>query len=719
MRLFSETYGYNIMRSALENVDIAVPPAFSGCGIFSFSVGSRTLTCSDELMHMLGTQKRPATRSEIAQGVHPEDRAAFERFLDAGLTHPDLSEREFRVPRRDGSVGVLNIRLRQDNSAPREPVVHGLAIDVTNSRQTQGSGSELAAATASGIGHYQHDFRKRSSWWSTAAYRLFDIAPGPALDPHGDAIKRIHDGDREAVLRMIERASRHQGPYEMTFRVVKPDGSIRWVLDRGESFGPLDPATGRIREARGIMVDVTDQIRPAPSSGKSALPLDRKIENAPFGVIEVDADLCITQLSEEAEQTLAGNGPLIGTEIGVVMHRMWNDAFAADAVARYRHTLETGEPYRSALMTEKRRHNDTTESYDWTLERIVMPDGRYGVVCHFYNLTEQAEEASTLRNHAEELREILDSAVAFIGMLDPDGTLTEANQPALAAGGLERSDVIDKKFWKAWWWSYDNAVAARLKAAIAQARAGEVVRYDADVRMAGGVLMSIDFMLAPIKDATGKVVRIVASGFDITERKQSEKHIRLLMEEINHRSKNVLSLVQSIARLSGGREQGGFMAGFEGRLQALAASYDLLLEDRSAGVDLNDLITAQLAHVSDATDSRVTLKGPSLKITAEAAQGLGMAIHELATNAAKYGALSGDRGHVTVVWQHGDATGTGFEISWREMNGPPVVAPQRTGFGSTVLGPMAEKALRGEVQLTYAPEGVVWQASSGQACLVG
>jgi PAS domain S-box-containing protein len=706
------------MRLPSETEPLDVTHIFPGCGVFSYTAGTSNVETCQELTSVLGGSGEITSRGDLVDCIHHDDRAAFEIFLEADRTNSDWPENEFRVSRSDGTMGVVNIRLRQDDSAKDRQLIKGMVIDVTRSRLLQRRSQELGAASASSIGHYHHDYRKARSWWSTAAYRLFDLTPSTSPEPYEAARNRIHKDDREAVGRMIEASARRQGSFEMSFRVVKPDGSFRWVLDRGESFGPLDPETGCVREARGVLVDVTDQILSGHLSRTPEQSRQAAIENVPFGVIQVDADLRIVQLSEGAEQTLAGNGQLIGSHIGDILHEMWNDEFAAASVAHYRHTLETGEPYRSSLTTEKRRDNEADESYDWTLERVEMPDGRHGVVCHFYNLTEQAMVANTLRDNAKELREILDSAVAFIGVLDPDGTLTEANQPALTAGGLSREDVIGKKFWQAWWWDYDVDIVERLKQSILRARAGEVIRYDAEVRMAGGVLISIDFMLAPIKDVTGEVIRIVASGFDITERKKSEAHIRLLMGEINHRSKNVLSLVQSIARLSGGREHGGFLQGFEGRLQALAASYDLLLEDRSAGVGLHDLITAQLAHVSDETHSRVVLKGPPLNITAEAAQGLGMAIHELATNAAKYGALSGDAGRVEVIWQHRAASDGGFEIRWCEGGGPPVVAPASKGFGSTVLGPMAEKALQGEVTLAYNPGGLMWMATCGRDCLV-
>lgn len=322
---------------------------------------------------------------------------------------------------------------------------------------------------------------------------------------------------------------------------------------------------------------------------------------------------------------------------------------------------------------------------------------------------------------AEELQVILDNCVAFVGLLDTDGTLREANAPALVAGGLTRDEVIGRKFWETYWWAYDRSVAERLQGALARAASGETVRYDEDVLMQGGRIMSIDFLLSPITDATGAVVRIVASGFDITERKKSEEHVRLLMGEINHRSKNVLALVQSVARMTGKSAPHDFLPAFEARLQALARSYDLLLREQADGVAMHDLVRAQLAHFGDLLDLRIRLEGPELYVTGDTAQTLGMALHELATNAGKYGALSNEHGEVSITWARqgaADEGGARYEICWRETDGPPVKPPEREGFGSRVLGTMAQSTLGGEVSLTYHPEGVEWRAAFDDSCLV-
>jgi PAS domain S-box-containing protein len=193
---------------------------------------------------------------------------------------------------------------------------------------------------------------------------------------------------------------------------------------------------------------------------------------------------------------------------------------------------------------------------------------------------------------------------------------------------------------------------------------------------------------------------------DVTERKAHEEQVQLLMREINHRAKNMLSLVQAIARQTAAREPKDFIRRFTERIQALAANQDLLVRNEWRGVDVDDLVRAQLAHFADLVGSRIALHGPKLRLNAAAAQAIGLALHELATNAGKYGALSVNAGHVAVGWRLDDG---GFAISWTERNGPPVSPPERRGFGSTVIASMAKLSVGGEVELDYARAGLTWR----------
>jgi two-component sensor histidine kinase len=194
------------------------------------------------------------------------------------------------------------------------------------------------------------------------------------------------------------------------------------------------------------------------------------------------------------------------------------------------------------------------------------------------------------------------------------------------------------------------------------------------------------------------------------ERERSEEHIKQLLNEVDHRSKNVLSVVQAIARQTAIASPKEFVSRFSERMQTLAASHDLLVKSRWQGIEIGDLIRVQLAHFKDLIGGRIKLDGPSLRLSVAAAQTLGMIIHELATNAAKYGALSNNLGHVDIRWHsHQGEDDDVFTISWTERGGPTVVAPSHRGFGSTVVKTMAESSLDGDVDLDFVPTGLRWR----------
>jgi two-component sensor histidine kinase len=197
----------------------------------------------------------------------------------------------------------------------------------------------------------------------------------------------------------------------------------------------------------------------------------------------------------------------------------------------------------------------------------------------------------------------------------------------------------------------------------------------------------------------------VSVAQDVTDRRAYEERIHLLMREARHRTKNILSLVQAIARQTAGDAQ-DFIGRFTDRIQALAANQDLLGQHKWQRIDVKDLVQVQLGHFKDLIGTRINFDGPKLQLNAAAAQAIGLAVHELATNAGKYGALSSETGCVDVSWQLDDDT---FTMGWTERAGPPVSPPQRRGFGTTVTETMVERSVGGSVDLDYAPSGVRWR----------
>lgn len=212
----------------------------------------------------------------------------------------------------------------------------------------------------------------------------------------------------------------------------------------------------------------------------------------------------------------------------------------------------------------------------------------------------------------------------------------------------------------------------------------------------------------------GSQLRTRGVIWDITQRKHHEEQLRLLMHEFNHRSKNMLTLVQAIARQSSGGGARDFAERFEKRILALAANQDLLMRDDGLGADLDALVRAQLKPFVDPSSARLAIAGPPVTLSPTAAQAVGMAMHELATNAVKYGSLSTAEGRIEIAWSVAEEPGMepSFRMAWRERGGPPVARPERTGFGLTVITRMMEASLRGAVELDYRPDGLRWSIAA-------
>lgn len=223
-----------------------------------------------------------------------------------------------------------------------------------------------------------------------------------------------------------------------------------------------------------------------------------------------------------------------------------------------------------------------------------------------------------------------------------------------------------------------------------------------------------DIHIDPLRDLAGTTVGLTGAAVDVTERKENEQHLRLLMRELTHRSKNLLAVIQAMARQTA-RHAGSidiFVEIFSARLQALSKSHDLLVQESWYGASLNDMVRSQLGHHLDRENSQFTIQGPSLFLKPEAAQNIGLAIHELSTNAAKYGALSVPTGHVDIIWtRRTPEAGGGFELSWHERGGPVVSKPEGRGFGSLVIERNLARALDGKVELDFAPSGLICTVS--------
>jgi PAS domain S-box-containing protein len=343
-----------------------------------------------------------------------------------------------------------------------------------------------------------------------------------------------------------------------------------------------------------------------------------------------------------------------------------------------------------AEVTERRRAQEQLHELNNTLEKRVT------------------ERAQALRASAALLQTVTDNASVGLVTLDRDRRYVFANPAYCKILGLP-NDILGRHPAEILAPAYADQIAPLLDRAFAGERISTELNQPAVVG-ASGQSNHYSIIYEPERDGDGNIIGVVVVVFDITDRKRAEERIRVLLNEVNHRSKNMLSVVLAIARQTTAPSSKEFVQRFSNRVRALAASHDLLVKSQWRSIAVSELVLMQLAHFEDLMERRIVLDGPRLHLSAAGAQCIGMVVHELATNAAKHGALSSQDGHVEIAWQvkNGGADER-FTMSWIERGGPPVVAPTHRGFGSTVIKSMAELSLDGEIQLDFAPSGLFWQ----------
>lgn len=217
------------------------------------------------------------------------------------------------------------------------------------------------------------------------------------------------------------------------------------------------------------------------------------------------------------------------------------------------------------------------------------------------------------------------------------------------------------------------------------------------------------------KDGCFAATRYVGTMQDVTARKVDEERLRLLAREVDHRANNLLAVVQGTVALSEADDPQALKRVISGRVNALARAHQLLAQARWEGADLRRLVEEELLAFSLGDEARVAIHGPSVALAPAAAQSVAMALHELATNAAKYGALSAPRGRVEVSWDRADDGA--LTIGWRETGGPQVRKPQRKGLGTTLLSRALSGPIRGGSTLDWRPEGLVCELTLPAAAL--
>jgi two-component sensor histidine kinase/PAS domain-containing protein len=466
----------------------------------------------------------------------------------------------------------------------------------------------------------------------------------------------------------------------------------------------LDDA-GQPAGVLSIVVETTPRVLAERRAELEIERLRRMFEQAPGFICLLSGPEHIFEFVNDAHKQLFGDRGAVGRPFREIFANITSGL--PDVLEQVWRTRERFIARAAPVALVREAGAPPEERYlDFVLEPLTGDDGEMiAVFVEGFDVTEQVRANAAAEESARRLSAAI--AVARLGAFELDqetglATLDERAREIYGFGPDERLTIADLTR------RIDSRDLVRVSAEAAAADASQLGRHQLDYRihLPDGSTRSIasisDRMLGP----DGRIQRVVGVFDDVTERRRAEQRQRLLINELNHRVKNTLVTVQSIAAqtLRSAQDLPCARAAFEARLMALAAAHDLLTKESWHGARLADVVAAAMAPFEAVQQPQISRVGPHVWLTAQRAMALNMALHELATNAVKYGALSRPEGRVAIRWRLvGDDD---LNISWREAGGPPVAPSGHSGFGSRMLLRSLARELAADVDLTFAPDGV-------------
>ena len=356
------------------------------------------------------------------------------------------------------------------------------------------------------------------------------------------------------------------------------------------------------------------------------------------------------------------------------------------------------------------------ESVSWQPQSIVELNDVGNTLAEAGEILKQRDKArAELFQTSSLLHSIINLTPDLVYVKDADSKTLLTNPATLKLYGKSLEDVKGRRAIE--WHPNPDEVSRIVANDRTVMERGESLQFVEPFTGAGGLRVFLSTK-SPLRNEIGKVVGVVGVSTDITDREVRAQHVEFIMRELSHRSKNLLTIIQSIARQTAKRsgDISAFISSFDDRLQSLSALHDVLLRHNWEGAALDEIVHSQLHPFVN--KDRVAVHGPKVFLKPDIAQIFAMVFHELATNATKYGALSSEQGRVDVHWEfNGADMAPDLFLKWSEFGGPPVTASRSEGFGSTVLKKIAAHVPRATIEYEFLREGVYWRLSAPLSAL--
>lgn len=472
-------------------------------------------------------------------------------------------------------------------------------------------------------------------------------------------------------------------------------------------LSPLRDATGRIANIIVCGIDASHRDQAEAELHRMA----RIVEEAPFLIRSATPDGRVLYLNRHGRQIL-GYSPSSDLRNAEVSHHHPDWAMRVLRNDGYPTAREDGQWLgQTAIIDTDGREVPVSHA-------IVAHRGGAGGVEYFSSIAidisaqKSAEEA--LRESELRFRGTFENAAVGMAHLRLDGRWLRVNERLLEIVGYGRAELVQMSFQDL---THPDDVKANLDL-FQRLKDGEIDSYSLEKRYyrKDGSVVWIEITVSMQETSGQTEAFMIAIIEDISERKDAEQRQNLLLAELNHRVKNTLAMIQSIANqsLRQTADPRAFVAGFTGRLQSLSKAHDLLTAQTWDGADLAALLRTQVTLNGTVDQERVKLSGPSVLLSPQVALNLAIIIHELAANALQHGAFANDSGKVDLVWSLATtpaADGKLLEIIWAEHGGLPVIAPSKRGFGTIILERGLKQGLGGNYQIEWAPDGLIARLS--------
>jgi len=562
--------------------------------------------------------------------------------------------------------------------------------------QLQAAAQRTSMALRAGkMGTFQVDLATDEVVWSDEQLDLIGIEHKPGNTWLGTFGALLHPDDRDAVLERRRSSLGTPGQHEDQYRIVRTDGQTRWVhVYRQVHSGP----DGLPNTYSGLCIDITERKR-----GEEALIASEEfarsvLDGSPDSIKVLDLGGVPVYLNARARAECEADAG------GSVAE--WSAQCAAEFSADAALAIEAAKRGQKAEFSGSLiAPNGDPRWWDVTVAPVAGPGGDVvRILTISRDVTERKRAEAALISSEAFTRSIVQNTTDCVKVLELDSRIAYMNENGQRAIEVDSFAEVDGQCWIGFWPEDSAPLAAR---AIESAIAGEHATFTAACPTFMGNWRWWDNTVTPIFDNDGNVARLLAVSRDVSERKRSEERQALLVRELAHRSKNLLAVVQSIA-LQSLKDVADACArdAFVSRLHTLGRSHAMVAHNVHEGAPLSDVVRREL----DAFAGTATVEGPDLIVSRKAAQNLALAVHELATNAAKYGALKSTSGRISVAWRlQGAGDARRFQFVWRERGGPPPAPQASKGFGSLLLDRVVASELRAQTKTDFAPEGLTYE----------